>query len=489
VVGAVVAVVVVVGAVGAVAVVVVVGGVVGGVVVVAVGGGVVTLAALDNHQLEVARQGRFPVDELLYEDAGALFDSMAERGISTLTIHRSALGPVLPLPAELKQLAPGERRAAHPWLDRGDVDHRSLAPALKRGALEVLIGAYQSGVGDPFADAGNARTLLCAHQAFADALDGWDFRHSAAATGWALMHAPWTYGRRKQRRQRLLDEGAHFPPIGEPRQHEVPWGAWRSGVDPRRAYIHGYDIHGQRLAACARLRLGAGKPFHLDATTDLARIRMRLKQPGYHKVRLSQPWTGVKLPVPFEDGWHTTPRLAILADGGVRFSIESSWVYPESVVYLDPFYESIRDGRNTLIENHNRPGALIALGALKQCYLQPLGRLSSAREGERGSVWFRPDWYDAVIGRELGLQWLRMQRLEALVQLAAVYYDTLLIESDDPDSLTAGIEAGLPLHTHQLGKFRPLARKGAPSGQVWEHLQHGAVAYAVQIVKEQEGFT
>jgi hypothetical protein len=221
-------------------------------------------------------------------------------------------------------------------------------------------------------------------------------------------------------------------------------------------------VNAQRLAACARLSLGVGGLKHQTGPD------FDPKLPGYHLVRaVEHPHAGVIPPI-FEPGWHTTPRVAMAAYLGLRFELEQSWVWTEHVAYLNPWYEAMRDARaqlqqqaSTIAEGRVADvmlaprAARIALGELKQSYLQPLGRLRSARAREQGGPLYRPDWYDHVIGQELAREYLRLHQLAELgVPVLAVYFDTIVIEADTPDAIAGAPE---PIQINgQLGKFKPV---------------------------------
>jgi hypothetical protein len=413
---------------------------------------------------------------------------MRRHEVDVLYVHASAL-ELLGLPAELEPPAPGDRRPRHPWLagvtfEGQRVSHQALAPSIECAGLEVLIGAYQGGAGDPFDAAGDARELLAATLAFREAFKGrgrgrgWAYRNSAIQTGWKLMHAPWERGARKGRLAELAARpGNPLPELeGAGRQVEVPYGGrWaRDPAGPRSAtpdgrelgWVLAWDVNGQRLAATGRLSLGVGGADHV--TWRDAGASFDPKLPGYHLVRsVEHPHAGL-IPAIFEPGWHTTPRVAMARHLGIAFELEQSWIWPHHVPYLNPWYEAMRDARLQLLVQaavyqgasgpnvgHLGRAHAIALGALKQCYLQPLGRLRSLKAREQGSPLYRPDWYDHVIGQELAREYLRLHQLAVInVPVLAVYFDTIIIESDTPD-LVAGAPAGIEVSS-QLGKFKPL---------------------------------
>jgi hypothetical protein len=422
-----------------------------------------------------------------------LFAGMHANQVEVLYVHRSALEP-MGLPLELEPPAPGEKRPRHPWLEGATVagervSHSALSPSIECGDLEVLIGAWQDGAGDPFEDAADARELRDATIAYRDAFKakgrprGWTFRNSAISTGWKLMHAPWSRGARKARLAELATDDP-LPTLegASGLQVEVPYGG-RWARDPAAGgelpWALAWDVNGQRLAATARLSLGVGGLEHI--TPELEDFDPKL--PGYHLVRsIEHPFPGL-IPAVFEPGWHTTPRLRMAHQLGIPFELEQSWVWRQHVPYLNPWYEAMRDARLRLLGQQavyqgavgpnvgHIPRALeLALGALKQTYLQPLGRLRSTRARDTHSPHYRPDWYDHVIGQELGREYLRLHQLAELgIPVLAVYFDTIIIEADTPD-LLAGAPAPIEVSS-QLGKFKPLGV--LPIEDAREHLYAG----------------
>lgn len=399
---------------------------------------------------------------------GALFEAMRRFGIGIMHLHASAL-PLLGLPELVPVPAEGERRPHHPWMRAaGKLSTRALAPSVECDGLELMIGAYQGGWGDPFADAADARELLRAHVAFMRALAtkehprGWAYRNSAALTGWQLMHAPWKHGPRAAR-LKAMDTGTSplkLKGLDVGAQVEVPFGSrWvrKQTKRPTHPVVSAWDVNGQRLSACARLSLGLGEAELRRSGEPFDR-----KLPGYHYVtKITDPFRG-KIPAPFERGWHTTPRVAMADYLGISFKITHSWVWPEHLPYLNPWYERMRDARAELraqlvtFQGAHGPNVggqghavALALDALKQCYLQPLGRLRSARSRERREPFYRPHWYDAVIGQELAREYLRLHALATEgVRVLAVYFDTIIIEGESAEP-----PPSLPV-SDQLGKYK-----------------------------------
>jgi hypothetical protein len=426
----------------------------------------VKLAALDPWawwiEGEPARERAHPL-----KNAAAVFAVMAAASIDVLYVHASALES-LGLPGELEPPLPGEQRPRHAWLDcqlRGErPSHSALSPSIKLGERELLIGAYQDGAGDPFADARDGRELLAAAVAYADALAErgrrWAYRNSAALTGWNLMHAPWEGGGR--RRRRPLDGPSNPQPEleghAEGAQVEIPyggkWAASGGASYPQLPYVAAWDVNAQRLAACSRLALGVGGLEYVDWDAAGAPEQNELKLPGYHYVESVEQRHAGAIPPIFEPGWHTTPRVAMARYLHLDPVVRCSWVWTEHLPYLDPFYERMRVARERLLSHHPDPGVrherAIALGALKQTYLQPFGRLRSARLRDARDVRYRPSWYDTIIGQELARQYLRLHELaEAGVAVLAVYFDTIICEVPSPDWTPEQLTV-----SSQLGKYK-----------------------------------
>lgn len=403
------------------------------------------LAALDSERLwqpHVARR----VNWEGLNNAGAVLARMRAHDIDILHVHASAL-PRLGLPAQAPAPpAPGERAPIHPWftgqLPAGRLE-RALTSSLRTDGREILIGAYQGGSGDPFAGAADGRELLQAHLAYSDALD-WQFRNSANVTGWKLLHL--------LPRRHDLSHPEHPPDLDG--QVEIPYGAWTPAQAPARGlpWVHAWDVNGQRLAACSRLPLGLSG-LHERPGCFPALVESKL--PGYHLVeRVHDPFPGVIPPI-FGPGWHTTPRVKMATDLGIPVQVSRSWVWEDHTAYLNAFYDRMRKARSSLLERGDPP-AQIALAALKQTYLQPLGRLHSRRTSERDPNHYRPSWYDHIIGAELARQYLRLHQLAQLgCPVIAVYFDTIIIESDRPEP-DSGATLGVLEVSQQLGKFKSL---------------------------------
>jgi hypothetical protein len=430
--------------------------------------------------IEVWTEGRsFPhklVEHLTIYD---VFEGMEARGVTVMHIHRSALGE-LGLPDELPKVLPGERAPHHPFMVgiplRGGLVGGPLKHSTTFDDMEIMIGAYNAG-GDPFEDAEGARELFAAHVAFRNAFisrhrpGGWAFQHSAAMTGWKLMHAGSNAsGRRSKLNVQLRAENEHpeLKGIRDGRQVEVPYGGrWARDVFLRPhlplPYVMAWDVNGQRLAACSRLSVGVHGLEHLSPG-DIE-LNAEFKLPGYHLVsKVEHPYEGL-IPAIFEPGWHTTPRVAMAQHLGIPITIQESWVWTEHVPYFNPWYEAMRDARTRLMagraafqhaHRHRARDCAIALDALKRCYLQPLGRLRGARERDSGSIFYRPSWYDAVIGQELAREYLRLHQLaKAGVPVLAVYFDTIIVEGEYEGLNGAGIP-GIIEVSDQLGKYKPV---------------------------------
>jgi hypothetical protein len=430
------------------------------------------LAALDSRGVWLEGLARpLPIQWESARSAADLFAGLLRREAHVLHVHSSALAP-LGLPAALPAAL---ALPPHPFFDvswRGQpLSHRTLAPAVTAlDNREILIGAYQLGTGDIWEAAANGRELLDAAIAFRDAFPfPWTFRHSAQLTGWRLMHACWSTATVRGRRLAAVGglgspELPSHPALAEGQAHEQPYGGAFTRARSGRPleHVHVFDINGQRLAACGRLALGAGPVDVADPE------RFDPARPGYHLIgRIRRAHSTI--PPIFEAGWHTTPRVAAAIDMGLRPVIRESYVWRSSVQYLSPWYESLREARRALLANEST-AARIALGVLKQCYLQPLGRLRSARARQFGSEHYRPDWYDHVIGHETARQYRHMDRMAtAGARLLAVYFDAVAIESAEPDAAAAAAAAGIEV-SDQLGKFK---HAGTITGQLAHEALYG----------------
>jgi hypothetical protein len=398
------------------------------------------------------------------------------RSITRLHIHASAL-PLLGLPAALPALRPRERRAAHPFLVAGTgISPRSLAPWTTLGDKAIYIGAYQGqdGTQDPWRRAQTPEELLVALRMFQLAFvdekhpNGWHFERNAITTGWELMRGAWRSGQRLRRLEQAgFNHGTQV--FAEPelcQQVEIPYGSrW---AHPRAArqqapwswwsWVHAFDVNGQRLSACgSNLQLGL---------TEVHRNRIGSeydKMPGLFCIQRveNEPYG---LPPALEPGWHMSRRVQIVNSLGVLTFGGDAYKWGRSIAYLQPFYERMRDARSWLLAERatTAEGTIaekaldVALAALKQCYLQPLGRLRSSRLAAQGDLLYRPHWYDAVIGQELGRQYWAMHKLyRNRGNLLAVYFDAIITLDHEPDIHQSRVAEVLGL-SDQLGKYKPV---------------------------------
>jgi hypothetical protein len=411
--------------------------------------------------------------------AAEIFNRMQHNGVKVLYVHPSGL-ELLGLPSQIQHALPGAGRPAHKWLEGPlplggkPISTRSLAPSIECGDMEILIGAYQGGSGSPFDLADDAQELLEAALAFRDAFERpWTFRNSAMMTGWHLMTAPWKDTTQRGRRLAAhrdwhTNERPLLAGVEPGTQIEQPLGAWARAKSkrPRKLpYVVGWDVNAQRLAASARLSVGVGGLEHRPAggVTPPSERLIDTKLPGYHLItKIKHPHKGL-IPPLMEPGWHTTPRVAMAHYLGIEIDVKESWVWNEHVPFFNPWYEQMRDARARLMDNslpedkgdqlgRRNPAKEIALMALKQAYLEPFGRLRSERSRTTGSIYYRPDWYDAVIGNEVAREYLRLHQLAELgEQVLAVYFDTIIIETDEPTNPPTPIQLST-----QLGKYKPV---------------------------------
>lgn len=424
------------------------------------------IAALDRQCL-ISEDGgvTVPLPELLpIVTAARLFEIMDRSGTDVLHVHSSALERI-GLPVELKDRARGESRPDHPFVAdvtyRGErINQRALAPSIRCGRREIIIGAYQGhGAGDPFAEAKNAGELAAAQVAFRDAFrtpdhpNGFAYKNSAQVTGSQLMHAPWRRrrGAPDLRKRIVIPELAGHPP-GAMTEKPFVWTRDKT-IPSHHKHVAAWDINSQRLSACSGLALGIEGIEHRPGTEFDKRL------PGYHHVIGMGAPGSFDLPWPMEIGWHATPLVAMAIELGFSVAITDSIVWTEHKRYLEPFYQTMRDARNKLIDQmtQGEPGAerkaaMHAAAALKDCYLQPFGRFRSIKSREEDSPYYRPHWYDSLISNELARQYLTMYRLAAIpVPILAIYFDTIIIETDDPSTPPHPIVV-----SNQLGKYKPV---------------------------------
>jgi hypothetical protein len=401
------------------------------------------IAAIDGAWL-VTETASIPMDALAVSDAVLLVEEVHE--------HSPEVDQLYLLPGALEELglpeAIGPNELPHNWMI--GTSRPRLAPAFKvkpehGREVEVLIGAYQIATGDPWDGIDAAHSMVGQAVAFRDALR-WRYEHSPIVTGWNLMHGLWAPERRQKRLQGLPD---HVEAFEEGRQVEIPYGSWCADKPSAQGWWHAFDINAQRLAACSRLQLPLGplRPC-VPLSTDSHHC-------GYHHLTRDVFAPGCAMPV-MKAGWHTTPRIELALQAKLPVAIDRSLVYDESIDYLTPFYERLRDARGAL------QGWPVAMKVLKDCYLQAIGRLRSSAAQQRNSPWWRPAWYDHIIGCELGRQALHITNIAPRYPIVGVYFDTLIIATNDPNP-----SALLPV-SDRLGHFRHLG--SIPAYEAWEHM-------------------
>lgn len=436
-----------------------------------------TIAALDQDGLWLEGDPG-PQDPSMWEwsTADRVIECMEQSAVDVLQIDEWAAQRLLGDPHSascfsIRDL--GGRGIALPWFEGHDTGGKRAMVSVTRGQREIRIGCLQDGLGDPFTRRHGPLTggdLLKAHILFRDALQGWTFAHSAMATGWSLMHAGWSYGRRKHA---LSGKDMTRCPVRLPwgdDQLEVPDGTVIHRTPVKDGYVHAFDLNAQRLAACARLAL----PISTCEAADPGRVLEKRSTSPQGYLRTDR------------GSYMTFERARIEGLGALSPAFGVVWA--DTVPYLDHWYMRLRDARNTLISSHTA-AARSALAALKQCYLQPLGRFRSGALAEQKSDWYRPEWYDTIIGRELGLQ---TRRLNAIVSecatyphnqsrpetfLAATHYDAILLWSTHsrgdgwlpPACMKVSDQAG---HWKYVGST--LLKAGALEQNTVPHIIHAA---------------
>ncbi|MGH9380811.1 MAG: hypothetical protein ACRD2Z_09390 [Thermoanaerobaculia bacterium] len=281
--------------------------------------------------------------------------------------------------------------------------------------------------------------------------------------------------RRRFKTERRLSAGKGGPPKlpppavpgpkGEPPQGEHAL-IWQRAPEPDELalpHLHAYDGRRMHLASWSRLQVGWGAVEHVKAPTfDPTR-------PGYWLYR-PPVWDHARLPNVYDPRdrldrpgrqrrtlWATTPALAGLAElGWWDGEVLEAWVWPESVPYLEPAYNTLRPVVAELeAAKVDDPDAAALLAAVKGLY-KGAGKYADRKLFERESWLYRPDIHHFVIADA------RTRVLRAIATAAehgryplAIATDCVLYASDNPDPIAAAPPGFEPDPKKRNGRFKP----------------------------------
>lgn len=332
--------------------------------------------------------------------------------------------------------------------------------AVRRGAerVDIAVAAWDRSAGLAKC---SPRELQAAVEIFAERVGVAYFR-SPGSTAIRVLRAV----HRDRHTHRVLDASAEQPlgPGDYPPEEDFAWFRPLDLTERGMAFLHGFDVNGQYLAAASSAELGFGEPEHLIPKRAGGALGWDVNLPGYWRADVSAPTPADYLPDPFDPRgrglerrarWLTTPTIALAAECGVLGAIHEAYVWPQHHRYLGPWYERLRDARAALIGDE-RDGAAHALRLVKRCYQHGIGFLDGdwLRPGDE---LFRPDWRHTVIGRARANLYRAITR--AVPRPFAVNVDAVWIASDEPEPSHA--ISGLRI-SDQLGHFKPLGTVSLP---------------------------
>ncbi|MGQ4519137.1 hypothetical protein ACUH92_08950 [Dermabacteraceae bacterium CCM 9520] len=255
-------------------------------------------------------------------------------------------------------------------------------------------------------------------------------------------------------------------------EKDFAWTRKPTEEEKELRYLHAYDRGGSYMAGAASLDLGIGKPEHHPRGREFDK-----KLPGYWLIdiptkdqmifphlkggdNLISPEQAAKFPHPLAPGglflpgnavWVTTPTLALAEEMGMKPEVIEAYVWPVHSRVLDPFYNSIRLGRNNLIERldslkeiHDEnelvdyENTQAALDAVKAVYTRTIGMMGSTQymKGRRG---FAPERRHHIIAKSRAsiLRLILKNATDTGIYPVAVATDTICYLSDNPDPIAA----------------------------------------------------
>ncbi|THJ74194.1 hypothetical protein [Candidatus Frankia alpina] len=265
-------------------------------------------------------------------------------------------------------------------------------------------------------------------------------------TGYRLFRQEQSHGtRRLPPDERLGDVNC---PWTMPRQE---WHRPLTAGERQQEFFVSFDINGAYLAAASQ-PLGTGRPVHL---TDTGRIQIRKNVPALYRLDVD-PTTADLLPMLFAaNGWYAGPIAWYLYERGLVRRVEEAFVWPttESYVWLDRWYQAIRDARSWLAGDggHDQAGRA-ALDCVKALYTTFLaGWMASPRNSTN---LYRPDWRAHTVSRAAANQARALDKVREQTGRTpfAIRVDAVWFTANLPDDIPTGLDVP---DNKKLGKWKP----------------------------------
>ncbi|THJ74266.1 hypothetical protein [Candidatus Frankia alpina] len=265
-------------------------------------------------------------------------------------------------------------------------------------------------------------------------------------TGYRLFRQEQSHGtRRLPPDERLGDVNC---PWVMPRQE---WHRPLTDDERQQPFFVSFDINGAYLAAASQ-PLGTGRPVHL---TDTGRITIRKNVPALYRLDVDPTTAGLLPMLVAANGWYASPIAWYLHERGLVRRVEEALVWPttESYVWLDRWYQAIRDARSWLASDggHDQAGRAAA-DCVKALYTTFLaGWMASPKNSTN---LYRPDWRAHTVSRAAANQARALDTVREQTGRTpfAIRVDAVWFTANSPDDIPTGLQ--IP-DNKKLGKWKP----------------------------------
>jgi len=399
-----------------------------------------TIGVLDTDGLHLSERPLVPIRGAI-SHVGDLYNGARRHGLTQLWLT-DAWVRAAGLPADLD--AGGRfHEVQHPFMSDGlDALHAfpaALAPWLdlrRKGeagsSMSLVFPLYdEHGV---WGRATEGAVLAAALAAYAAAV-GVPYYRSAGRTGLDLLQAHET---RRRTGVRAFEGDPPEPARDADTVKELSWVRTLGLEERARRYLHSYDKNATWLGAAGVVELGVGGR---EERRDAGGVAFDKRLPGYWHARIGG-----------EERWCCTPTVAWAVERGQSVAIDHAYVWTEHSRGLETWYKGLRQARLALQEDE-RAGGRLALGALKLTYAQAISSFNSAWMKDKGSPFYRPDWRHLVVAQANANLSRALHKMEAAGYApVAVHKDAVYLVSDEEDAVAAA-PSSLTLGTG-LGDFK-----------------------------------